>query len=150
MKHLVQRLPDDVEISVICGTNRKLSRQLNHLVSDRQNVHIHDYVDHVALFMDSADLYLTKPGGLSVSEALCKRLPMVLIQAVEGCETYNMRYCLDKGAALTAETPAAIAELCAGLIDDDRKLDAMRAAMSRLSGRPAAEIVCDCLTGTEA
>ena len=150
IKQLVKRLPDDVEVSVICGTNRKLSRQLNHLVSDRQNVHIHDYVDHVALFMDSADLYLTKPGGLSVSEALCKRLPMVLIQAVEGCETYNMRYCLDKGAALTAETPAAIAELCAGLIDDDRKLDAMRAAMSRLSGRPAAEIVCDCLTGTEA
>jgi hypothetical protein len=67
-------------------------------------------------------------------------------------EGYRPKYPkkLLKGAALTAETPAAIAELCAGLIDDDRKLDAMRAAMSRLSGRPAAEIVCGCLTGTEA
>ena len=40
----------------------------------------------MALLMDSADLYLTKPGGISVTEAASMRLPMVFIDAVAGCE----------------------------------------------------------------
>ena len=149
MKHLSRNVEPDVEISVICGTNRKLSRQLNRLVGDRENLHIHDFVDHISLFMDSADLFLTKPGGLSVSEALAKRLPMVLIQAVEGCETYNMRFCLSHGAAVTADDSKEIAALCLSLIKDDDRLDRIRRQMeSACTGRPAVEF-CDRLLDAE-
>lgn len=142
VKDLAARIGEDTEVSVICGSNRKLSRQLSQQLSSQKNIHIHDFVDYVALYMDSADLYLTKPGGLSVSEALVKGLPMVLLNAVEGCETPNMRYCLDKGAAVTAEGPDAIAELCVRLLHDDSALAAMRAA-NAAPERPAAETVCD-------
>ena len=71
---LYAKVGDDVEISVVCGTNRKLLRRLNRRFAGRRNIHIHDYVSQISLYMDSADLYLTKPGGLSVSEALSKRL----------------------------------------------------------------------------
>ncbi len=146
LKHLAELTDERMEISVICGTNRRLSRQLSHQFDDRNHIHIREFVDHVALFMDSADLYLTKPGGLSVSEALGKRLPMVLINAVDGCETYNMRYCLDRGTAVTADSPRAVAELCIRLIRDGDALDAMAgaAALTR-PGAPAADTICDCL-----
>lgn len=148
MKQLARRRDDDVEISVICGTNRKLSRQLSHQLSDCENIHIHDFTDRVSLFMDSADLYLTKPGGLSVSEALAKRLPMVLLQAVKGCESYNLRYCLNKGAAVTADDPDDIPALCLRLIYDDDALESMRRVS--MPERPAAQVVCDYLLGAEA
>jgi len=143
LKRLAGQVDGHTEISVICGSNRKLSRQMSHRFSDMPNIHVHDYVDRVSLFMDSADLYLTKPGGLSVSEAMAKRLPMVLLRAVDGCETHNLRYCLEKGAAVTAEDPEDLARLCVRLINDDEALEAMRRTDARLVARPAAKAVCD-------
>ena len=148
LRYTVREMSEDVEISVICGSNSKLSRRLSHAYSEYHNVHIHDFVDHVALFMDSADLFMTKSGGLSVSEAMCKRLPMALIQAVEGCETYNMRYCLQKEIAVTTESPLALARMCAELIHDDAALEKMRKAMEPLPGRHATDIICDRLFGS--
>ncbi|MFR7461994.1 MAG: hypothetical protein ACLUW8_14630 [Subdoligranulum sp.] len=42
--------------------------------------------------MQASDLFLTKPGGLSTSEAMAAELPMVLIDAVAGCETHNLNF----------------------------------------------------------
>lgn len=59
--------------------------------------------------MDSADLYLTKPGGISITEAAVKCLPMAFVNAVAGCEQYNMDFFLNMGAAITADTPKKLA-----------------------------------------
>ena len=82
---LSQRLEPNCEISVVCGTNQKLFRELEQKFDSYPNIHIHGFVQDMSSLMDSADLYLTKPGGLSTSEALAKALPMVLIDAVAGC-----------------------------------------------------------------
>ncbi len=142
---LTARLGEGVEISVICGTNRRLYRRLYRRFGRDARIHIHGVVDRVCPYMDSADLYLTKPGGLSVSEALSKRLPMVLLMAVEGCETYNMRYCVALGAAKSARTAPEAAEVCAALLRDGAALEDMRRSMAGLFEPPAAEVVCDCL-----
>ena len=145
LTQLAKVLGEDVEISVICGTNRRLFRRLNRRLGERKHFHIYDYVERISLFMDSADLYLTKPGGLSVSEALSKHLPMLLVEAVEGCETYNMRYCLELGAAVAPDKPRDVAALCDRLIHDDAALANMRKSMTGLFEPPAAQVVCDCL-----
>ena len=143
LDQLTARLSDGVEISVICGTNRRLYRQLNRRFGKAANIHIHDMVERISPYMDSADLYLTKPGGLSVSEALSKGLPMVLLMAVEGCETYNMRYCVELGAARAAQTAPEAADVCAALLRDGAALKAMHHSMAGLFEPPAAEVVCD-------
>ncbi len=150
LKLLVRQLPRDVEISVVCGTNQKLSRKLDRDLGARPNIHIHDFVDNVSLLMDSADLYLTKPGGLSASEALAKQLPMVLIPAVAGLETYNNQFLTRLGAALTAETAIGIASRCVALLDDPDRLAAMRDRMSEASEKRPAQSLCDCMIGTAA
>ena len=147
LKRLARRADGETEISVICGSNRKLSRQLNKSLGDWPNIHIHDFVEEVPALMDSADLYLTKPGGLSVSEAFAKRLPMVLLEAVEGCESHNLAFALKLGAARTAEDPKGLAALCAALLEDDAQLEAMRRSMDAVAGRHAASVVCDRVLG---
>ncbi len=72
---------------------------------DAKNVHVRSYVKDMALLMDSADLYLTKPGGISVTEAASMRLPMVFIDAVAGCEEYNKDFFLRTGGAVTGRRP---------------------------------------------
>ena len=145
LKQLVEKLPGDVEISVVCGTNQKLSRKLDRTLGHCPNIHIHDFVENVSLLLDSADLYLTKPGGLSSSEALAKQLPMVLIPAVAGLESYNNQFFTRLGAAMTADTPSGIASQCVELLNSPRRLAAMRENMSEASRRRPAQMLCDCM-----
>ena len=150
LKIIAEDLAPDTEISVICGSNRKLTRQLSRSLGTCERIHIHDFVDHVPLFMDSADLFLTKPGGLSVSESMAKRLPMVLLQAVEGCEPYNLTFCVDHGVAVTADRPAEVAALCKALIENEASLANMRRACEQAWQKHPAQTVCDCLIGVPA
>lgn len=130
-RRLAEQMPADVVLTVICGTNQKLERRLSNRFADRQNVRVLGYADNVPALMDAADLYLTKPGGISISEAIAKQLPMVLVNIVAGCEQHNLRYCLERGMAKHADTPRAISALCVELLSDASALADMRGQMER-------------------
>ncbi len=115
-----------VEISVICGTNKQLYNQLERKYKNNQNIHIVGFTDNISLYMDSADLYLTKPGGISVTEAAAKKLPMIFIDAVAGCEQYNMEYFVGLGAAVTEANPKALAEKTLELLSDASAIEKMQ------------------------
>ena len=91
--------------------------------------------------MRGTDLFLTKPGGLSTSEAVAANLPMVLVDAVAGCEEHNLDYFLRAGMAVTADTPEKIADLALSLAHDEARLSSMRNAMQESTARPAAEAI---------
>ena len=118
-------LPKSCHVSVICGTNRRLQKSLERMFAKECRIHIYGYVKDISSMMDSADLYLTKPGGISVTEAAQKRLPMVFVNAVAGCESYNMRYFMEKGAAVTASTPEELAAISISLLKDKSALQRM-------------------------
>ena len=46
----------------------------------------------MALYLSACDLYLTKPGGLSTTEAAVVGLPLVALHPIPGCETKNARF----------------------------------------------------------
>ena len=122
-------LPDDQDLTIVCGTNKQLYRRLQRRFYDAKNVHVRSYVKDMALLMDSADLYLTKPGGISVTEAASMRLPMVFIDAVAGCEEYNKDFFLRTGGAVTGQTPKEIARTSLRLLSDEHTLEKMGDAL---------------------
>ncbi len=109
LKQMAPILPKDAEISVICGTNKRLYAKLKHRYKANSKIHIIGYTNQMPLYMDSADLYLTKPGGISITEAAMKKLPMAFVNAVAGCEQYNMNFFIGMGAAITADSPRLLA-----------------------------------------
>ena len=141
-KLLAQRLTHEQHLSVLCGTNKRLFRQMKRRYGEQENIHIYDYVPDISLLMDSVDLYLTKPGGLSTTEAAVKCLPMVMIDAVAGCEAHNRRYFLNTGLGVTADSPLALAEKCAELLSNPARIRALRAAGERHRPGVAAERIC--------
>ena len=126
---LSQLLEPNCEISVVCGTNQKLFRELEQKYDSYPNIHIHGFVQDMSSLMDSADLYLTKPGGLSTSESLAKALPMVLIDAVAGCESYNLRHFTEMGGAATAPSVEDLTALCLELLKDPQRRWKMETAL---------------------
>lgn len=139
---IARQLPENGRVSVICGTNQRLRKSLERAHADDSRIHMYGFVKDVSAMMDSADLYLTKPGGISVTEASRKRLPMVFVNAVAGCETYNLEFYCRQGAAVTADTPEALAELSVKLLADEDALERMSAAFAPAAERSAAEYIC--------
>lgn len=127
-----EKLSKKQDLTVVCGTNKKMLEQLSNQYVDVPNVHILGFVENMSLLMDSADLYITKPGGISVTEATVKALPMVFIDAVAGCEEYNLRFYLSVGGAVTAKEPGELAALCAELLSDDHRRSQMSMALRSL------------------
>lgn len=96
-------LPENGHLAIICGSNKSLQKELNSEIN-RPNVTIVGYTDRMDLYMDAATVAITKPGGLSSTEALTKGVPIVLIDAVPGCETRNIEFLVGNGFAVTADT----------------------------------------------
>ena len=134
-------LADDQEAGIICGSNAKLKTKLSKKLAKDRRFHIYGYVDNMSLFMDSADLYLTKPGGISVTEAAAKRLPMVFVNTVSGCEEYNCSFFTGCKGAVCKETVDDLADECLLLLEDDGRRALMANALSKIyTGNPAQEI----------
>lgn len=97
----MDRLDDfDFQIICVCGHNRRVKKNIDKIKEkSSRNIYNYGYVDNVDLMMDAADIIVTKPGGLTVSEALAKRLPMILINPIPGQEERNTEFLLNNGIA---------------------------------------------------
>lgn len=124
-RKLTKILKDDEYLVVICGSNRKLYQSLRYL-DDPGSVRILGFTKNVPLYMNSAELLLTKPGGLSTTEAAENSLPMILIDAVAGCETHNMKFWVENGMADTRDDSADLCLLVRQLLDDPSRLSSMK------------------------
>jgi processive 1,2-diacylglycerol beta-glucosyltransferase len=123
---------------VVAGRNPRVERRLASAAeSVSYPVRALPFVENVYDYMHAADVFVTKPGGLSTAEALVAQIPIVLCKPLPGQEERNARVLVDAGAALrtrrVAELPAA---LDAVLMDGDRR--GRLIAGARLLRRPDA------------
>ena len=78
-----------------------------------------------------------------MTEAAVKGLPMVLLNAVAGCEEYNMNFFLERGCAVTGKDIEEIAEAAVSLLSDREKLSKMSKALNHLNYAGAANNIRD-------
>ncbi len=116
----------ECEFSVICGTNQKLKKSLDRKSRNFPNLHIFGFVTDMPQVLDSADLYLTKPGGISTSEAVAKEVPMLFVNTVAACETYNLKHFLSYGVAESGKNVKELTEKCIDIITNDEKLNTFK------------------------
>ena len=128
-RRLSELLKEDEMLVVICGTNYSLYNKLKELQNPR-SVRILGYTNKIPLYLNCASLIITKPGGLSSTEAAASHLPMILIDAVAGVETHNMNFWVNGSMAKTAETPEEISTLARYLMDNEDELSKMRNKLS--------------------
>ena len=140
---LEQNMSVGCDLTIVCGTNEKLYKKLVKKYADSPNIHVAGYVDNMSLLLDSADLYLTKPGGISVSEAAVKHLPMVLIDAVGGCELYSRMHFIRLGGAQTGTDVTELTEVCLKLLEEPQRLMRMQEKMKSQSMPNAAMSIYD-------
>ncbi len=130
-------LPYPCQLVVIAGTNRSLfawlaSQRFRHRVVPL------GYTTEVAKLMDAATLLVTKPGGMTTSEALAKRVPLVMVNPIPGQEAYNARFLLSQGAAVQAFSADTVRQTVRDLFDNPDHVDALKRRHAELAHPNAA------------
>ena len=133
-EYLPQQIPSNSLLVVICGNNRRLYKSLTKYPLP-DNMRVVGFTSRMPLYMDAADLILTKPGGLSSTEAAVKALPMLFIDAVPGCETRNFEFFLENGFADMRDSVLELCDTVCDLLENAEKLKKTSAILeSEFSG----------------
>ena len=125
---------------VVTGRNEELRRKL--AAQDRRHpTHVLGFASNMHELMTVADLIITKPGGLTSSEALALGKPLFILNPIPGQEAANSDFLLEHGAAVKVnrvdDLPYRVEQLLGS-----KKLAALAKA-ARALGRPhAARDIC--------
>ncbi|WP_342023983.1 glycosyltransferase [Arthrobacter citreus] len=135
--------------TVVCGRNEALRKRIEQVVApagDRYRVL--GFTTEMPQLLRRADLFVGKPGGLSVSECMAAGLPMVLVNPIPGQEVRNGDYLMEQGAAVRCNTAATIGWKLDEILREPGRLQRMQAAAQR-TGRPdaAADVLSGLLDG---
>lgn len=136
------------QLAIIIGKDKRLREKASEIVQGLDcQAKVFGFVDNIEEFMSAADLIITKPGGMSISEALAKRVPLCLMQAIKGQEEWNVKVLVGAGAAIypkcTRDIPQAVCELLA----DEERCSLMKEAAESLETADCAENIARLVIG---
>lgn len=181
----------DFQVIVITGRNQKLFNAFNTIINNNPdmrvgniqvNFEVHDeslrremkikltkktkliyFTEEVHNYMHLADLIITKPGGLTVTESLASCLPMVLFRGIPGQETDNTEYLTANNLAVSIQKTSAedklhnllhenkrsnVADTVYKLLKYPERLRSMKESILRLNNRDSAYKVYDVMVKT--
>lgn len=91
-----------IRIIVVCGNNKSLKKSIENKydrIQDNKIIDILGFTKDIPKLMDIADITISKPGGLTATEALVKCVPMIIPYYIPGQERENTEVLVTAGAA---------------------------------------------------
>ena len=137
----LDKVSHEFQTLAVCGRNEELRREL--ASQDRKHpTHVLGFASNMHELMAVADLIITKPGGLTSSEALAMGKPLLILDPIPGQEAANSDFLLEHGAAVKVnrveDLPYRIEQLLGS-----KKLAEMAKAAKALGRPKAAEAICE-------
>ena len=143
----MSRLRRPAQAIVVCGKNIELQADLEKQAGEIQanvpglNIRVIGYTNEMHRWMQMADLFIGKPGGLTTAECLACGLPMVIVAPIPGQEERNSDHLLEKGVAIKCNEFTTLAYKIDALLDDPARLQAMRDKANFYARPHAAETI---------
>ncbi len=108
-----------VELLVVAGRNEPLRQRLERLTpTGESRLHVYGFVNFVAELMAVSDLFVSKPGGLSMTEAVTMGVPTLAIAPLAGQEVVNARHLAAQGAVECLGPGESLADAVQRLLGD--------------------------------
>ena len=139
IRALLNGLDEDVLITVVCGNNRKLIREFHAMHVPENRLKVLGFVRPLHKLMRTADVLVSKPGGLSSTEAFVQRIPMVSAHPIQGVESNNAEFFKKNGLALCPGTDEAIVKSVKKLLYNEDARAAMMKQQETVVPHGAAE-----------
>lgn len=119
----ISNIPMDFQIIILTGNNKRLYNKIKEQIRfSKKQTKLIKFTNEVHRYMNLADVLITKPGGLTVSEALAANLPLITFDAIPGQEEANAKFLLDHGMSISIGRGDNCTEAIEALIKDKNKL----------------------------
>ena len=119
----------DFQIILVTGKNKKLYNQFEEVVGNSpKNTKLIYFTNEINKFMQASDIIITKPGGLTVTEALACNIPMAIFDAIPGQEEENAEFLIKHNMAVRISDGNSCREAIVRLLEDNGKLENMKEA----------------------
>ena len=109
------------------------------------NIKVIEFTNKVPELMSIADLVVTKPGGLTTSESLASKLPMIIINPIPGQEEENAEFLENKGIAVWIKKHDDPEIIFRDLFENPEKLAQMKENTKLLAQKNSTENICKIL-----
>lgn len=131
----------EARIIVICGSNRAIYDELRRDYGGK--CALLGYTSHIADYMRASDIFISKPGGLSSTEAAVIGTALIHVTPIPGCETRNMAFFSENGMSVPVKNPKSqLTGACDSILDPsvrERMLENQRNTIPRDS----TDRICD-------
>ncbi len=125
---IIKKIDDlelDLQIICVCGNNTEEREKIDATVFKKKVLN-YGYVSNVDELMDAADCIVSKPGGLTTSETLAKRLPMIICNPIPGHEQRNAEFLQNNGVGMAIGGSYSVADAIHQLFTLPNHLETMR------------------------
>ncbi len=138
---IIRSLFRDVGIIVVCAGNKRLYERLK--ARNYPGVRVMGMIDNMYDVMAEADLIITKPGGLTVSESLIMEVVPVFIMAIPGQEEENARFISRSRAGFYLRDIDSLRALVLRLKNDRKELVRLKDNIGRIRKINVLKDICD-------
>jgi len=147
----LMQMESPAQIVALCGRNEELLAEIMH-ATKAAPAHLTfralPYTAEMHEWMTIADLFIGKPGGLTISEAMASGLPMILLNPIPGQEEINAASMLEEGVAVSPTDVLTLPYKVDLLLREPQRLTRMRKRMKQLAQPRAAYTILETLLGT--
>lgn len=131
-------IPQDFQIISVCGNNTAAKEAIDALHTKKRVMNL-GFTKEVDLLMDASDVIVTKPGGLTTSEALAKHLPIIICNPIPGHERRNASFLLNNGAAMEVDKHIHFEDVFWQLTHNPARVECFRQAIAAIAKPNATE-----------
>jgi len=130
------------QVVVVCGMNTRLRSRVGALPASLSGrVRPIGFTTDIDVWLEACDVLVGKAGGLTCSEALVKRTPLVVFKPTPGQEDKNAEYLVAAGAARLADSADEVAAIVGRWLSRPEELEQVREAAGRIARPHAAETI---------
>jgi len=130
---------DNLQTIVICGKNQSLQQELE--MEDLPNTRIFGFVPDIHEFYSVGDLMVTKPGGITLSEVVTKKIPVILYNPTPGQEGENADWFKRQGAAVVANNFTELILAIDALKENEIKRFSIKNSLGKIDNGHATSLI---------
>lgn len=131
----------NANIIYVCGKNNELKETASKYIKDKnvKNVKVLGFTDDVMNLMNISTLVITKPGGLTLTECLEMKKPILLIQGNNANEKYNAKFVCKKGYGFKPFTKFGFIKILNNSINNDKFLHYINKNLNKYKDNKSSE-----------
>lgn len=122
----IESIEKDIQIVFVAANNQKLYEEAQKIaLQSDKNISVLKYCNYMNALMQATDLLVTKPGGLTITEAFISKLPMAIFFAIPGQEVQNAQFLIKNGLAIDIDDGKDCKNKILSLLNNKEKLHEM-------------------------